>query len=207
MSLPHATLGFLALRPLTGYDLKKYFDASVKHFWTADQAQIYRTLTRLHHDGLVEVIQIPQEGRPDRKEHHITAAGKAELDSWLTAPDEPHPVHEPFLLKMFFAARLPTADVAALLDTRIAAATEQLGILRAVAQQSIAGIGRPDAPERYMAAATVENGIRHVAAELDWLHDLRADVDRPDQAADRLRRRLTRLTQDGHHSDPHEGAS
>ncbi|MGI5242420.1 PadR family transcriptional regulator [Dactylosporangium sp. CA-139066] len=206
MSLRHAILGFLALRPLTGYDLKKYFDASVQHFWSADQAQIYRTLNQLHRDGLAEVVAVAQDGRPDRKEHHITAAGRGELDAWLAAPDEPPPVHEPFLLKLFFAGRLPAAGRAALLDARIAAAAERLEVLRAIAGQSVAALQGPDAADRVMAAATLENGIRHVAAELDWLRDLRADLEGPSPAAERLSRRLARLAEDGPRDLP-EGAS
>ena len=47
MSLEYAILGFLNYHPYTGYDLKKIFDTSVRHFWPADQSQIYRTLARL----------------------------------------------------------------------------------------------------------------------------------------------------------------
>ena len=36
MSLKHAILGFLSLQPMTGYDLKKAFDQSVRHFWPAN---------------------------------------------------------------------------------------------------------------------------------------------------------------------------
>ena len=46
MSLEHAILGFLTYRPMSGYDLKKFFDESVRHFWSAPQSQIYRTLGR-----------------------------------------------------------------------------------------------------------------------------------------------------------------
>ena len=55
MSLEHAMLGFLCYTPLTGYDLKKAFDVSVRHFWPADQSQIYRTLARMAERGWVEM--------------------------------------------------------------------------------------------------------------------------------------------------------
>jgi PadR family transcriptional regulator AphA len=32
MSLKHAILGFINYRPLSGYDLKKIFDGSVRYF-------------------------------------------------------------------------------------------------------------------------------------------------------------------------------
>ena len=55
MSLEHAILGFLNYKPLSGYDLKKIFDTSVRHFWAADQSQIYRTLNRLTERGWAEM--------------------------------------------------------------------------------------------------------------------------------------------------------
>ena len=47
MSLDHAILGFLALEPMSGYDLKRVFDQSVQHFWPATQSQIYRSLGKM----------------------------------------------------------------------------------------------------------------------------------------------------------------
>lgn len=78
MSLDHAILGFLNYHPYTGYDLKKIFDFSVQHFWSADQSQIYRTLNRLTDAGYVEMEKVAQEDRPDRKVYHITGAGRAD---------------------------------------------------------------------------------------------------------------------------------
>ena len=49
MSLEYAILGFLNYHPYTGYDLKKIFDTSIRHFWPADQSQ-----------------DLPHVGAPDR---------------------------------------------------------------------------------------------------------------------------------------------
>ena len=77
MSLEHAILGFLHYAPSSGYDLKKAFDTSVRHFWPADQSQIYRTLARMTEREWVKVEVISQEDRPSRKVYHITeAAGR-----------------------------------------------------------------------------------------------------------------------------------
>jgi len=62
MSLEFAILGFLNYQPYTGYDLKKIFDTSIRHFWPADQSQIYRTLARLTEQGLAEMEKIENMG-------------------------------------------------------------------------------------------------------------------------------------------------
>ena len=54
MSLKHAILGFLSFKPLSGYDLKKAFDNAVRHGGPANQSQIYRTLTQMTKEGLLE---------------------------------------------------------------------------------------------------------------------------------------------------------
>jgi len=88
MSLKHAILGFLSYKPLSGYDLKKAFDNSVRHFWPADQSQIYRTLAQLTAEGLVERAA-DGEGPRDRHPYHITATGLSELRQWLVASSPP----------------------------------------------------------------------------------------------------------------------
>lgn len=106
MSLDHAILGFLNYRPYSGYDLKKIFDTSVRHFWLADQSQIYRTLSRMNEKGWTEIEVIRQESRPDRKLYHITAAGQEELRRWLTTPLPPEAQRSADMIQVFFAGGL-----------------------------------------------------------------------------------------------------
>ncbi len=47
MPLEHAILAFIEFQPMTGYDLKKNFDVSVAHFWSATQSHIYKSLEAL----------------------------------------------------------------------------------------------------------------------------------------------------------------
>ena len=90
-------------RPYSGYDLKKIFDTSVRHFWPADQSQIYRTLSRMSEKGWVEIEVIHQESRPDRKEYRITPAGTRRTAPLAGhAPDarrKPQRRHDPGLFR------------------------------------------------------------------------------------------------------------
>lgn len=117
MSLSHAILAILNVMPLTGYDLKHLaFDATIIHFWPADQAQIYRTLDRLAEKGLVQSEIEAQVGRPDRKVYSLTEAGQAELNAWLVK-DEPFPPYrDAFLIRLFFAVELSDEEILKLLD-------------------------------------------------------------------------------------------
>lgn len=180
MSLKHALLGFLSQQPLTGYDLKKAFDGSVSNFWPADQAQIYRTLARLVADGLAEVRVVPQEGRPARKEHHITPAGHDELQRWVRTPLDPQPTREAFLLQVYFAGEVSREEFLAVIDERIQEGEIEMDVFRGIVAGFAAAIG--DAPlslEHWLPMATLDNGFRHFTTELAWLRDLRAQISDP----------------------------
>ncbi|GAA3875273.1 PadR family transcriptional regulator [Celeribacter arenosi] len=164
MSLKFALLGFLVEQPMTGYDLRKAMEASVGHFWTADQAQIYRTLSGLVDEGLVTVDVVEQETRPNRRVHRICPAGEDALDAWLASPLEPVPVREPFLMRTFFGGRLKVEAIEHLLTARIDEATQLVSLLSAIRQQQ----STPTSLSMHLRIATLDNGIAHGQAEIDW---------------------------------------
>jgi PadR family transcriptional regulator, regulatory protein AphA len=177
MSLRHAILGFLSLCPMSGYDLRKHMDESTGHFWPADQAQIYRTLAQLVSDGLVDVQDIAQAGKPDRREHRINQRGLSDLDSWLSSPITYAPAREVFLLRLFFVGRLGAAQTVAVLNERALAAQELFATLSAL-RDSL----QPRLPERpditlRLRLATLDNGMVHAKAELEWLQRLAAELE------------------------------
>ena len=166
MSLRHAILGFLSVKPMSGYDLRKHMDASVQHFWPADQAQIYRTLTGLVADNLVEVQEVAGDTR-QRRLHHATTAGLHELDHWLRRIHPAETSREPFLIKMFFASRIGADDTKALLLARRAEANALLMTFQTIAASLPTG-GDLGAKLR---RATVISGLRHVEAEILWIDE------------------------------------
>jgi DNA-binding PadR family transcriptional regulator len=111
MSLDHAILGFLTYRPYTGYDLKKIFDTSVRHFWPAHQSQIYRTLNRLSENGFVEMEKVEQENRPARKQYTITEEGRRELHRWMTTPLPFGEYRSAAMIQVFFAGQLSNQEI------------------------------------------------------------------------------------------------
>ena len=111
------SLGFLNYKPLTGYDLKKIFDTSVRHFWAADQSQIYRTLNKLTERGWAEMDLVEQSNRPDRKVYAITEAGREELQSWLLSPTKPHMPHSAELIQVFFTGQLSDEYILAMFES------------------------------------------------------------------------------------------
>jgi DNA-binding PadR family transcriptional regulator len=84
MPLHHAVLALLADRPAHGYELKGSFEEAVGEQWGGlNIGHLYQILDRLARDGLIESERQPQPVKPDRVVHHLTPAGRAELDRWL----------------------------------------------------------------------------------------------------------------------------
>ncbi len=105
--LKYALLGFLNYLPMTGYELKRYYDVSANYLWHAKLSQIYTTLKKMEEQGLLTSEVVAQESRPDRRVYTITEEGRAELRQWLAEPMTRLHVHkEPLLLKFFFSAQL-----------------------------------------------------------------------------------------------------
>lgn len=171
MSLEHAILGFLQYKPLTGYDLKSVFDMSVRHFWPADQSQIYRTLSRLAEQGLAEVEVIEQDDRPDRKVYHITGAGREELLRWLSAPLPTKGERIAQLVQVFFAGNLTDDEVLALFRGLADHCRQALAVLQQVPEQAETSGENPPARDAFFWMLTLDYGIRHTQMTLDWLGD------------------------------------
>ena len=164
MILARIILGFLALSPMTGYELKRHFDSTVGHFWSADKAQIYRTLAQLVVDGFAEVETVAGGAGPDRQEHRITEAGRAALAEWLVSRPDRQVDRDPFLARVFFSADLDEAALRPLFAQRRAGVQERLAHLERMRAESIA-----DDRGARLRLATLDDGVAHLRAELAWL--------------------------------------
>lgn len=116
MTLEYAMLGFLQSTPLSGYDMKKMFDNTIRHFWSADQSQIYRTLARLTKEDFIRSEIVIQNSRPNSKVYHITEKGKEEFNRWLISSPTPIEPRISWLVQVFFAGGLPDDKIIHLLE-------------------------------------------------------------------------------------------
>lgn len=197
MSLRFTILGVLSMRPMTGYDLKRTFDSSVRHFWSADQAAIYRALSELENDGLLLHKRVAQAPRPDRKVFQVTDAGIRALDAWLALPVEAAPRRDPLLVKLFFANRLSPAALRALLQAELDALEAELGTFSGFVAQMAAHAGGVDQAQKAAMAGplmTLTNGVQLGGAYRTWLRDLLRSEARGELTVEHL---LARLQPDG----------
>jgi len=112
-------LGVLTLGDATGYDIKKRFEHSFRHFMAVSQAAIYPALRELNADGLVTCTRVEQEDRPARKVYTITEAGRQAFVEALVATPPRHEVRSSFLALVFFGHLLPHDKLIATLDRQL----------------------------------------------------------------------------------------
>jgi len=173
VSLEIAILGFLAERPRSGYDLKtRCFTGPISVVWTADQAQIYRTLERLRDAGLVSVTRRRQASRPDRRIYEITTAGLEELAARVATPAHLPPLRDSFLVGLLFSASCDDASLMTVLETRRAEHQSKLHELREHATAFSAEGGEPvSARVTVLRQTALEGAMTHHRATIDWLDE------------------------------------
>lgn len=170
MSLKHAILGFTAIQPCTGYDLKKAFDNSIQHFWPADQSQIYRTLSKLDEQGLIDKTLVQREEQLDLKVYNITEIGRNELHRWLSTPLPSQANREPMLIQIFFADNLSKEELLNLLNSELQQLNEVMEIYEAIYTQTIDYHGNPPPTNAvFYSLLTLEYGIRANLVNRQWL--------------------------------------
>ena len=173
MSLDYAILGFLNYEPMTGYDLKKFFDDSVRHFWHADQSQIYRSLNKLEEKSWAEMTVVEQVDRPDRKVYSITDEGKRKLKEWLVSIPKMNAPHSAPLIQVFFSGMFEDQQILELFERNKQMMEGMLhsydpvpGVIQTYKEEV------HSEREAYFWALTHDLGMRVAKAQLEWAQDV-----------------------------------
>ena len=179
-TITYAILGMLARwGPMTGYDLKRWFDQGVGQIWPAAYGQIYKELNRLQELGWAQMEREEQESRPDRKVYRITPAGREALAAWLGERAEPPQWRDELLLKLIFGAFAAPGTLAETLHAAIADHEQRLRRY----QEELRTHGDPTQPEIWQQPLSPENptdpyigltarlGVAFEEMYLRWLHE------------------------------------
>jgi DNA-binding PadR family transcriptional regulator len=97
----YAILGFLLLKPMTGYELKAMMDLTIGHFNRSSYGGIYPSLKKLARGGFVSMAQSIGGGKI-RKTYRPLPAGKKAFQIWLKTPPEITRGPGPLLTRIFF---------------------------------------------------------------------------------------------------------
>ncbi|MFD8985757.1 PadR family transcriptional regulator [Streptomyces sp. NPDC059564] len=180
MALEHAILVSLLEKPGSGYELARRFDRSIGYFWTATHQQIYRVLGRMERDGMLAVREVPQQGRPDKKEYSVAAPGSAALARWLHEPIDPESLRHDLAVKIRGAAFDDPAALIREVERHREVHGDRLAHYLAGELRDFTG---PDAPAPLDAGQELQHvvlrgGIAYERMTIAWLDDVLATLHR-----------------------------
>jgi DNA-binding PadR family transcriptional regulator len=150
----YVVLGITALRgPSTPYELKRFVQLSIGHFWPFPHTQLYAEPERLAQAGLL--TETREESGRRRKHYAITEAGRERLDDWLAEPvTSANEVRDLGLMKLFFSELTGPEEIATLATEQAAAHRSKAAIYEAIRDRFA---GREDLAHRLL---SIELGIR-----------------------------------------------
>jgi len=162
----YLVLGAIALRgPSTSYDLKRFVQLTVGHFWPFPHTQLYAEPARLAEAGLLE--ESSEETGRRRRFYSITGAGRELLGEWIAEPaTTPMEYRDLGLLKLFFAELGEPEDMQALALEQAEAQRRQVAEYEAIEERYA---NRPEFATRLL---TVRLGTRLARVSAEFWEEL-----------------------------------
>ena len=159
-------LGFLHEGPMTGWDLVAVAQQRIGDFWSLTQSQVYRELSTMAEQGLVEA---GERGSRDKRPYAITPAGRSAFRHWVEQMPGDETIRFPLLLTLAFGRHLTAGRLRTMLEQHRLIHSERL---RAYGLQleDVEAIGDP------FASATLDFGITYEKAVLEWFDRLPKDL-------------------------------
>ncbi len=112
----YALLGLLSISPMTGYEMKKWVENALSHFWKTSYGQIYPTMSKFVDLGYVTVEKLENDKGPSSKLYTLTNDGEVALLDWLNEDVEDFNSKDEALLKFYFSSMLPIEKVVEMME-------------------------------------------------------------------------------------------
>ena len=167
MALSHAIMTALLDQDLSGYDLAKQFDVSLGFFWSASHQQIYQQLKALADAGHVEVTEVSQSGKPDKRVYGLTEMGRAVLMDWVQGETRRKPARDDLFVKLYNLKGTAPGLLSGEIEARRSEHTERLALYERIRGRGYAEPDRlsPDRQGKYLALLA---GIYQEQAAIQW---------------------------------------
>lgn len=165
--MDYVLLGFLSHEPMTGYEMKKRLDTTLKFFWGGSFGSIYPTLNQLEKEGKVTKEDVSENGR-EKLAYRITEQGRKSLKEWLAKPVEKDELRYETLLKLFFGNEIGLEGAFEHIERFEAKCQHELMVLT-MFKENLAHILDEDTHKHYY--LTVLFGCKTYEAYLQWCEE------------------------------------
>lgn len=171
----YAILGVINVSPCTGYDIKKYCDKIIAHFWNENYGHIYPVLKSLQEEGLIERVE--EEIQDRKKKYAITTKGREEFLNWLKEPANYQPARSEFLLKLSFSKDLKQEEIRGMILSYKEDHVKKLndyGKMEAYIEQNQTAF---DKDQRFFIHAPLRYGIISAKSVVSWCDEMLKEID------------------------------
>ncbi len=163
-------LGLLSHEELTGYEIKKRIDTTLKYFWSASYGSIYPALNGLVARGLATKRK-DTVSRRNKLFYTITEDGREYLKKWLALPVEKDMLHYETLLKLFFGNEQGAEQTILHIEAFEEKIKKELPYLISAKKMLKDCLEENSAHKYYL--LTVEFGIKTYMCYLEWCKEAR----------------------------------
>ncbi len=181
----YAVLGLLTMQPRSGYDIKRFVESTISHFWHESYRWIYTTLDQLEADGLV-TGRSEDRGERERVVYRIASKGRKALQNWLSEPPPQLRVRDELLLKILLGSGGGRGATRHIKRHQEQMRTRHAQI--ADMERSLTGLGF-DTPTRERLGLTLDLSRRLTAAHLKWCDDALKALETPASRGRKTRQR------------------
>jgi len=172
MSIKFAILGILSWKDSTGYELKKIFEESSILYWSGNNNQIYKALSKMHDEELVSSEVVHQDNSPSKKIYTITDEGIKELKEWVVSTPEVPELKKAFLVQLAWSDMLSDQELNELLIRYETELKNQLILEQEKIRRAINSPNR-SSRESFIWEMISENIISTYNTELNWVQETR----------------------------------
>jgi len=162
----YAILGMLSTGAQSAYEIQKSMRASINHFWSESDGQLYPALKMLMKEKLLTCTSKTTSGGRAKNIYTLTSSGRAELRRWLKEDIKEDSARVEILLKLFFSHNVNDDVAITHLMEKQKAVKEALLIYRKIEKEFLKEkLAKPE--DRY-AFLTLQYGIQKAEMLLNW---------------------------------------
>lgn len=172
MSLKYAILSMVINKEKSGYDIAKEFKNTINFFWKASHQQIYKCLSELEKNQLVEHQLLQQTDKPDKKSYSITQTGRQELAEWVSQPSKQPVVRNELLVKLLSIETVGAETIIEELKRYLSVVNDQLEVYKKIEEEHYqCDPNMP--PSLYYTSLylTLRKGIIWAKSEMEWINE------------------------------------
>lgn len=171
--MDYVLLGLLSHDPMTGYEMKKRLDTSLRFFWGGSFGSIYPTLNQLEKEGKVTKEEVSQNGR-EKISYSITDVGRESLKEWLAQPAKKDEIRYETLLKLFFGNEIGLTESKEHIERFEEKCKGELQILQMFAENLEHNLDEDTHKHYYL---TVRFGMKTYESYLEWCREAKKMIE------------------------------